>query len=169
MRNITKIIWVPIITSLLLAGCSTQVDETVRDGNGKIMESGDLDAFKIKVGDCVNGMSATTDAATGIDTVKGVPCSGPHHWQAFSATQSNLSSYNSDAVIKEAEDYCIGAESHSFLDSKSDEDLKFLNEYYANAETVYTFPLDEYTWGINNEIMCFIGSDSVYYEGSLRE
>ena len=171
MRNITKIIWVPIITSLLLAGCSTQVDETVRDDNGKILESGDMGALKIKVGDCINGIDIPeqTDTFIKVDTVKGVPCSGPHHWEAISTTQSNLSSYNSDAVIKEAVDYCSSPESFSFLNSKSEDELNQINEKYANASTFYTFPLDEYTWDNQKEIMCFTGSDSEYYEGSIRD
>lgn len=55
-------------------------DATTRDDNGAIVESGEVGAFRIQLGDCLNG--ATTGL---IESMDGVPCSTPHDVEVYYA------------------------------------------------------------------------------------
>ena len=59
-----------------LSGCSTGPD---RDDEGAIVETGELDAFSIKQGDCLE--SPTDD--TEFSSVQAVPCNEPHDMEAY--------------------------------------------------------------------------------------
>lgn len=55
-------------------------DETTRDDSGAIVESGEVGAFRIRLGDCLNG--ATTGL---IESMDGVPCTSPHDVEVYYA------------------------------------------------------------------------------------
>lgn len=55
-------------------------DNTTRNDNGDIVEAGEIGAFRIQLGDCLNG------TATGlVESMEGVPCSMPHDVEVYHA------------------------------------------------------------------------------------
>lgn len=63
----------------VFGGVSASGDETTRNDQNEIVESGGLGAFAIAVGDCLNLPSEFNE----VQSVEGVPCSQPHGAQAF--------------------------------------------------------------------------------------
>lgn len=63
----------------VFGGVTASGDETTRNDQNEIVESGGLGAFAIKVGDCLNLPSEFNE----VQSVEGVPCSQAHHAQAF--------------------------------------------------------------------------------------
>ncbi len=55
-------------------------DATTRDDDGAIVASGEVGAFRIQLGDCLNG---TTTGL--IESMDGVPCSSPHDVEVYYA------------------------------------------------------------------------------------
>lgn len=71
-------------------------DNSTRDESGNIVESGEVGAFSIKLGDCLNG------AATGsIESMEGVPCSTPHDVEAYHVFNMPDGVYPGDAAVSE--------------------------------------------------------------------
>lgn len=69
-------------TVMVGAGCGSDAsgDETTRDSAGQIVEGGTLDAFEIKVGDCL-GASEGGD----LKSIEGIPCERPHQSEVYYA------------------------------------------------------------------------------------
>jgi hypothetical protein len=91
----------------LVAGCS----EESRDETGAIDEAGELDAFSIKVGDCVDNV-VTDSASTEVESVGGVPCAQPHQAEAYHAFDlpEGDGTFPGDAAVGEQADAgCIAA------------------------------------------------------------
>lgn len=63
--------------TVVVTGCSAGPD---RDDSGVITESGELDAFSIKVGDCLNNPTASGEE---FESVAAVPCAEPHDLEAY--------------------------------------------------------------------------------------
>ena len=72
-------------------------DNTTRDDNGDIVESGEVGAFRIQLGDCLNG--ATTGL---IESMEGVPCSAPHDVEVYHAFNLPDGPYPGDASISQS-------------------------------------------------------------------
>ncbi len=60
----------------LLGACSSGPD---RDDEGAIVETGSLDAFSIKEGDCLESPSEDSE----FSSVQAVPCTDPHDMEAY--------------------------------------------------------------------------------------
>lgn len=63
------------------AGTTALEDNTTRNDDGEIVESGGLGAFQMQVGDCFN-RSVDEDAEL-VASVEGMPCSVPHDNEVF--------------------------------------------------------------------------------------
>lgn len=87
----------------LLASACSSGDETTRSEDGEIVESGELSAFSINVGDCIVG------AATGeVSGFEGVPCNEPHDNEVYYTFDLPDGDFPGDAVIEaEATDQCL--------------------------------------------------------------
>lgn len=80
-------------------------DNTTRDDSGNIVASGEVGAFSIKLGDCLNG--ATTGL---IESMEGVPCSTPHDVEAYHVFNMPDGVYPGDAAVSDiAGDACFEA------------------------------------------------------------
>ncbi len=82
-------------------------DETTRDESGNIVEAGEVGAFRIQLGDCLNGVTTGL-----VESMEGVPCTSPHDvevYYAFNLPDSG-DSYPGDAVTGElAGEACYNA------------------------------------------------------------
>jgi len=82
-------------------------DATTRDDNGAIVESGEVGAFRIQLGDCLNG---TTTGL--IESMEGVPCSSPHDvevYHAFNMAEGSGVYPGDEATGEAAADGCYDA------------------------------------------------------------
>ncbi len=91
--------------TLGVTGCSVGPD---RDESGAITQTGKLDAFSIKVGDCLD--DPVGDGKEGeFDSVTAVPCDQAHDMEAFSLFDLPSGSFPGDeAVASQAADGCVG-------------------------------------------------------------
>jgi hypothetical protein len=84
-----------------------------RDQAGLITGEGELDAFRIRVGDCFNDdlpLSAQPQEVTGIEVtaVDGVPCPDPHDNEAYAVFDMSLEEFPvQDQVVEIAMDSCL--------------------------------------------------------------
>jgi hypothetical protein len=82
-------------------------DDTTRNDTGAIVESGELGAFRIRVGDCLD--SALGDE---VESVEGIPCSNPHGFEVYHAFNlpEGDGSFPGDATVgSAADDGCLAA------------------------------------------------------------
>jgi hypothetical protein len=74
----------------VIYGAVTDVD---RDDSGVIVGSGNIDAFKMQVGDCFDDVGSYEDE---INSLPGVPCAEPHDNEAFAVFDLTVASYPGD-------------------------------------------------------------------------
>ena len=147
-----------------LTSCSTISDalsnssnKADRDPEGQVTQAGDINAFSVKVGDCIN----SADLGTMVDKIPAIPCDEPHDSEAYLAFNVTMSSYDDDAISEEAETRCGEA----------------FTEYVGpNAES-YDPPLD-YTaltpsasgWSQyhDREIVCLVFAETQTLVGSVK-
>ncbi len=96
------------LLALLASACGNEgeTDNTERDeATGEITESGDLGAFVLSVGDCLNG--GTVGEVSGFE---GVPCAEPHESEVYHLFDSTAAEFpGGDALTADATDGCLGA------------------------------------------------------------
>jgi hypothetical protein len=89
------------ISGLLSGPAQPERDETTQE----VVESSDADVFALRVGDCLNMITADE-----VDSVPVVPCDEPHGEEVFHDFQMPDGEYPGDeAVIAAAEESCLAA------------------------------------------------------------
>lgn len=139
---------------LMLAACSTD-DETTRDDAGAIVESGEISAFSINVGDCIVG------AASGeVSGFEGVPCDQPHDNEVYHTFDLPDGEFPGDAVIEaRGTEDCL-AEFEPFVG------LDFASSIYG---VTWLFPTAGSWAQGDREIACLINNfDGTQKTGSAR-
>ncbi|OFI38637.1 hypothetical protein BIU82_04820 [Arthrobacter sp. SW1] len=141
---------------LTLGACSLiNSGDAKRDASGVATESSKADAFKVKVGDCLQEPDGSE-----VKDVTIIPCPQDHDFEAFAATNLEGSSYPGDAVISQkAEDFC-DKEFATFIGKAfKDSDL----------EITYFFPTSESWKTGDKEIVCLVGgAGGEQVKGSLK-
>lgn len=77
-----------------------------RDESGAIVDSGRIDAFDIRLGDCFND-SADADDGTEVYGVDAVSCTEPHDNEVFAVFDLDLKSFPDDAMSDITFEECI--------------------------------------------------------------
>lgn len=99
-------IYVAIALGFVIYNAASEAD---RDSTGAIVGQGNVDAFKIRVGDCFDDSSSLL--GTGDDEVSslpGVPCSEPHDNEVFAVFDVSITSFpEGDAMASLAFDSCM--------------------------------------------------------------
>jgi Septum formation len=142
--------------SLALGGCSLiGSGDAKRDPSGVPTESSKADAFKVKVGDCMEEPDGSE-----VKDVTIIPCAQAHDFEAFAATKLDGSDYPGDAVVSQkAEDFC-GKEFATFIG-------KPFND--SGLEMTYFFPTRESWKTGDKEIVCLVGGTAgEQSKGSLK-
>ena len=75
--------WGAVAGVAVFAGVSALGDDTTRNDQNEIIESGGLGAFAIEVGDCLNLPSEDFEIGEEMTSVEGMPCSQAHNAQAY--------------------------------------------------------------------------------------
>ena len=142
--------------TLALGACSFPGSgDAKRDSSGVATESSKADAFKVKVGDCLEKPNGSE-----VQDVTIIPCSQDHDFEAFAATNLEDSAYPGDAVItQKAEDFC-SKEFAAFVGKPFDE---------SGLEMTYFFPTSESWKTGDKEIVCLVGGAAgAQTKGSLK-
>ena len=71
--------WAAVGGVAVFGGVAAFGDDTTRNEQNEIIEAGGLGAFVIEVRDCLNLPNELSE----VQSVEGVPCSQPHHAQAY--------------------------------------------------------------------------------------
>lgn len=90
--------WGAYILLAIGVGAYHMYDSADRDASGEIVEAGTIDVFDLKVGDCFDESSSSSEE---ISTLPAVPCSEPHDYEAYSAFDLSHDSYPGDVEIWE--------------------------------------------------------------------
>ena len=121
-----------------------------RDQSGEVTESGQIDAFKIQLGDCLNNVFTNPNTTTEFTEVSAVPCSKPHEREVYAETKTKLLSFDDDALVEEANQFC------------RDSFLEFLGTTYEDSSLFfdYFYPT-KVSWatGEDRNIQCLIGHE----------
>ena len=90
--------------TIIVTGCSAGPD---RDDTGVITESGELDAFSIKAGDCLDN---PTEDGEEFESVAAVPCIEPHDMEAYALFDLPDGDLPADAALGDlAAEGCLDA------------------------------------------------------------
>lgn len=80
----------------------TEVTSVDRDDQGNISKSGEVNAFEIKVGDCLENVEVVDFSST-----TGIPCSEPHQLEVFASTNLPTTiGYENDEYNNFIIDFC---------------------------------------------------------------
>ncbi|MDH6182314.1 hypothetical protein M2152_002496 [Microbacteriaceae bacterium SG_E_30_P1] len=110
IRLVTTAAALALVATTALSGCSlinnlVGPSDAVRDDQGEVTESGDVDVFSVTVGDCFNDES---DSAEEIQSVPIVPCSEPHDNEIFYEFELPEGDFPGDeAISAEGEEGCL--------------------------------------------------------------
>ncbi len=102
-RNVVGIL---VGFALFASACTatSEVDETVRDDRGAVVEGGEVGVFALNVGDCF------TDVPTGtVESIEAVPCAGEHGVEIYHLFDVSLDSFDEEEVSTSAGDGCLAA------------------------------------------------------------
>ena len=146
-----------LVASLALSGCSVLsdfFDRAVRDDDGTISESGDLDVFSLKVGDCFGGVATETETAS----VTAIPCDQPHVYEVFHDFELPAGDLPSATAVETAVyDACDPAF----------EEFVGVDYEHSTLEYFYFSPTQEGWDSMDDRLVtCIIGTDGVEVTGS---
>ncbi|MCP3853728.1 MAG: hypothetical protein GY713_07030 [Actinomycetia bacterium] len=97
MGIVSRVVGGVVGVGILAGGAAALQDDAVRDDSGVIQEAGDVGAFRIQVGDCVQ------DPGTGaIESVAAVPCAEPHDLEAYASFALDFDEWPGEDAIGEA-------------------------------------------------------------------
>lgn len=132
--------------------CSLLDDEPARDDEGQITEEGDLSAFSIQEGDCLDDPSDLTGV---VQDVAAVPCDQPHGAEVYELFDLPDGDYPpADEITTAATDGCSAAFEEAYGDEPGAESI----------EISYLTPTQE-SWdqADDREVVCIAISD---FDGS---
>jgi hypothetical protein len=137
------------------------IDNTTRNDQGEIVESGELGAFVTQVGDCFFELPQNSE---GVSTVPGVPCADAHHWQVVHKENISLTEFSNSNVSTLAEQLCDNALKVIASNLSYDKQLE-----YQNAATTGLQPT-EGSWVKGDRMVdCLVGSDNEIYYTSILD
>ena len=114
MSNLQRVAAI-VIGMLVLAGCSTTVDD-------------------LSVGDCFNGPDVPFTVAE-VSDVESVDCSEPHRFEMYAAREMTNSSYPGESQAGAiATDYCL-ERFDTFVGIEYDYSIYYLDSYFPSSDT----------------------------------
>ncbi|PPG05005.1 hypothetical protein C5E06_03790 [Pseudoclavibacter sp. RFBI5] len=130
-------------------------ESEVRDGETQeVTESGDLDVFKLAVGDCFNDAGSTT-----VSEIPVVPCSDPHDYEVYFEVEMAAGEYPGDEAISAQADTDCTAQFATFVGLSYEE---------SSLNFSYLTPTQQSWDGADDRlIQCIIIDDAAQTTGSL--
>jgi hypothetical protein len=127
-------------------------DQTVRDEAGRVVEAGELGAFRIRLGDCID-----LGDVTEFESVAGVPCDQPHEGEVYHAFELAGSTWPGVAVVEQqAADGCY-ARFQAFVGAP----------YETSRYDIATITPTQGTWDEfdDREVLCVV----THYDGTKKQ
>ena len=125
---------------------ATQAD---RNAAGNIVDSGNVDAFTIRPGDCFNEAGALDmDQAGEVSSLPGVPCSEPHDNEVYAVFEVSFNEFpGDDQIADSAFEQCLDRFS-SFVGTDYESSTLDIAALYPSNES----------WSIqdNREVICAV-------------
>ena len=145
-------VWILIIGVGILVAIATSAG---RDDAGNLNEAGDVSAFSLRVGDCINGVRAGIE----LRTLPAVPCENPHESEVF----AQFSLANGDwpginTIDSEADNRC-GQQLTSYAPSAADD---------PNLQILYLHPTKQ-SWAQGDRTVVCLTYDANKRTGPLRK
>ncbi|MBD0292852.1 MAG: DUF4190 domain-containing protein [Jiangellaceae bacterium] len=145
-------VWTLLIVAAVVLVVATSADRDV--DTGEITEPGDVSAFSLEVGDCVNGLDATV-----LRSLPTVPCDQPHEGEVFAMFDLPEGEYPpEEELFAQADQGCadrLAAFSTQAMDDPA-------------ISLFYLYP-QEPSWPEDREIVCIAAATSGTTTGSLRD
>lgn len=119
--------WIAVIViGLAIFGNSNSAE---RDDSGTVIESGNVDVFKIKFGDCLTeqGLELTSEEST-VSESFAVPCNQPHMYQTYFVGQMSSADY-SENIPDIADNMCYEEFENYFGISILDTTVSYVSLY----------------------------------------
>lgn len=140
----------------VFGGVTATGDETTRNDQDQIIDSGGLGAFAIQAGDCLN----LPDQYSEVQSVEGVPCDEPHNAQAYGAFDVTGFGQDFPGSTEFAEQAEVGC--HSRFE-------QFVGIAYEESELYFTTlepTKDSWELADDREILCLVvpASGTVAYD-----
>ena len=100
--------WAVYLAIIIGAGIYNASTTADRDSSGAIVDSGNVDAFQLRMGDCFNNSGAAYDGSE-VSSLAGVPCSEPHDNEVYAVMNVTGSNFpGEDEMWDMAIDKCLG-------------------------------------------------------------
>jgi hypothetical protein len=146
LAGVWTFFWAVLIAAIVV----TSAD---RDASGEITESGDVSAFSLEVGDCLNDVDENQE----ITTLPAVPCDQPHEAEVVGMFDLPEGDYpTEDELVNQAEAGCSEQLAAYAPDAMTDPTIGI----------AYIYPLEP-SWPQDREIVCFAVSTSGPTTGSI--
>ena len=138
-----------IVAALGSYAIATATPPVGRDPEGVITTAGNMDVFRINLGDCFNDeVQMSSDGLRSVSRVAGIPCSGPHDNEVYAIFDSNLSNFPGDEEMSEsAEEQCVEL-FESFVRSSYEESVLYSSHLFPTSES--------WTQRGDREIVCYL-------------
>lgn len=88
-------VYLAAVAGFAIYGASTNAD---RDSSGAIVGEGSIGAFNMRVGDCFDEFTSSSDE---VSSVPGVPCTQPHDYETYAVFDVNETNYPGDESMSE--------------------------------------------------------------------
>lgn len=146
-------LWTLVFAALIGAVVVTSADRD--SGTGDITESGDVSAFALQVGDCLNDI----EESEMITSLPAVPCAEPHEAEVFGMFDLPEGDYpTEDELVAQADAGCADRMASYAPDAMNDPTIGFF----------YIYPLEQ-AWPEDREIVCLAISSEGTMTGSLAD
>lgn len=136
------------------------MNEPQRDSAGEITDSGQIDAFSIRKGDCLKNLNSNQNEPTEFSELTAVPCSEPHEREVFAEMSTVFKDFDAEELDSEAVTFC----------NKAFEE--FIGLRYEDSKYTYTYFVPTYdSWIRENDrkIQCLVGlEDFAFISGTLE-
>jgi len=153
-------IWIVIAAIAYFVVSLQQAD---RDEAGAIIAAGNIDAFKIQVGDCYNDEAAAqiTEEREEVTGVAGLPCAEPHDNEVFAVFNTSLTEFpGTDEMSSLAFEECLGR-FDNFVGAKYEDSQLDITVMYPTSESWKQLT--------DREIVCALYNlDLAKLEGGMR-
>ena len=148
LAGLWTVLWVAVIIAVVV----TSAD---RDSSGEITGAGEVSAFSLQVGDCLNGI----EESESITSLPAVPCDQPHEAEVFGMFDLPEGDYpTEDELVAQADAGCANRMAMYAPEAMSDPTIGFF----------YIYPLEQ-AWPADREVVCLAISSDGTMTGSLVE
>ena len=144
---------VAAVAALALFGCSSDPERD--EETGELAESGDVDVFDLKVGDCLGEETGEGE----IESLEAGPCSGPHAREIFAALTVPDGDYPGQEALDAEAEGCL------------EEFAEFVGMPYQESvlEINYMTPTEE-SWSMGDrELLCTVYDPDADTTGTLQD